>query len=384
MARRAERWLTLQLATTAASLALAPWRVATAGSPLPAEPAGRSGAELYRMACASCHGATGTGAPQALLGFATPLPDFTDCSFATREADFDWGAVVHDGGPTRGFAAMMPAFGDALTPEESARVLDHIRSFCTSEGWPRGELNLPRALVTEKAFPEDEVVLTTGVDVDGRTSIASKLIYEKRLGPNGQIEIIVPFSFSESEARPGERTRWRGGIGDLALGYKHALAHSLATGTIFSAAAELILPTGDARRGFGKDTAVFEPFVALGQVLPADSFVQVQAGVELPFDESKAEQEGFARAAIGTSFTQGRFGRTWSPMVEVLAASELGGALDIGWELVPQVQVTLNTRQHVMMSVGARMPLGGGEQRPTQVMAYLLWDWFDGGFTEGW
>jgi hypothetical protein len=42
-----------------------------------------------------------------------------------------------------------------------------VRTFCASDAWPRGELNLPRALVTEKAFPEDEAVLTTSVATSG-------------------------------------------------------------------------------------------------------------------------------------------------------------------------------------------------------------------------
>ena len=53
----------------------------------PAADAGdsRTGAELYRAACSACHGATVRGAPSSLVGFEVPLPDFTDCSFASRE-----------------------------------------------------------------------------------------------------------------------------------------------------------------------------------------------------------------------------------------------------------------------------------------------------------
>src|SRR5690606_3960124 len=116
-------------------------------------PAARSGAELYRDACAACHGVDGTGQPRSVVGFDLPLPDFTDCSFATREPDADWFAVVHEGGGVRGFHRMMPAFGEALTDEEIQRTLDYIRTLCEeADEWPRGELNLPRALVTEKAY----------------------------------------------------------------------------------------------------------------------------------------------------------------------------------------------------------------------------------------
>jgi hypothetical protein len=50
-------------------------------------------------ACAACHGTDGRGTPQSTVGFDTPIPDFTDCSFATPEPDADWLAVMHDGGP---------------------------------------------------------------------------------------------------------------------------------------------------------------------------------------------------------------------------------------------------------------------------------------------
>ena len=76
-------------------------------------------------------------------------------------------AVAHEGGPVRGFSEMMPAFRGALTEAQLGRVMAYIRTLCTDASWPRGELNLPRALVTEKAFPEDEVVYTLGINTSG-------------------------------------------------------------------------------------------------------------------------------------------------------------------------------------------------------------------------
>ena len=65
--------------------------------------ADRSARELYNRACAACHASDGTGNPVSTVGFDVPLPDFTDCRFASREADGDWLAVVHQGGPVRAF-----------------------------------------------------------------------------------------------------------------------------------------------------------------------------------------------------------------------------------------------------------------------------------------
>src|SRR5687767_11975192 len=68
------------------------------------------GRRLYRAACAACHGPDGRGQPRATVGFDTPLPDFTDCAFATPEPDVDWIAITHRGGPARAFDRRMPAF----------------------------------------------------------------------------------------------------------------------------------------------------------------------------------------------------------------------------------------------------------------------------------
>lgn len=51
---------------------------------------------------------------------------------------------------------------------------------------------------------------------------------------------------------------------------------------------------------------------------------------------------------------------------------------------VPQLQVTLNTRQHVMANIGLRVPLTNASERETELVLYVLWDWFDGGLLDGW
>jgi hypothetical protein len=340
-----------------------------------------SGAELYAVACANCHGADGAGSPLAAVGFTEPLPDFRDCSFATREPDDDWLAVVHEGGPARAFGRMMPAYGEALRPEQLELIVAHVRTFCEDSSWPRGELNLPRPLVTEKAFPEDEVVLSTSIASEGGT-VSSRLVNERRIGARNQVEVIVPFTFGSGlVAGTGG---WSGGLGDLALGMKRAMAHSFARGTIVSAAGEIVLPTGDAAAGLSKGTAVFEPFVSFGQILSSGGFLQGQAGIELPFDRAAAAPEAFWRLAAGTSFSQRRWGRTWSPMVELLAARELAAGHGAHWDVAPQLQVTLSTRQHIMASGGVRFPLNAREDRHPQVIVYLLWDWFDGPLLGGW
>jgi mono/diheme cytochrome c family protein len=346
----------------------------------------RSAKEIYMAACAACHGADGKGQSQTRVGFDTPLPDFTDCNFATREPNADWVAVAHQGGPTRGFAQLMPAFGEALSIEELEKAVEYTRTFCPDDNWPRGALNLPRAMITEKAYPEDEAVLTLGAGEDFE-SISGEFVYEQRFGARNQFEIVVPFGWNEM-MMPGETgpvSDWSSGLGDVAVGVKRAFFHSLKSGYIFSGAAELIFPTGDAAEGLGKDTFIFEPFFSYGQILPSDFFLHSQLGFEFPFQSSKAENEAFLRMALGRTFTTGGFwGRAWSPMVEVLAAKELISGEDIVWDIMPQIQVSLNTRQHILLNVGVRIPLTDTGNRDFQIMTYILWDWFDGNLFEGW
>ncbi|HEX7080335.1 MAG TPA: cytochrome c [Gammaproteobacteria bacterium] len=340
----------------------------------------RSGAETYEAACAACHGSDGRGLAQSQLAFPTPVPDFTDCDFASREPDADWFAITHEGGPIRGFDRMMPAFGEALTDEEIQSALDHIRTMCRDPSWPRGELNMTRALFTEKAFPEDEAVITTTVVTEGRNSLAHKFLWEQRFGPRNQIEIALPLI----RADVGDPLGTESGAGDLAVGVKHTLRHSLERGSILAIGGELALPTGDEAKGFGTSTTVFEPYVAFGKLLPRDAFVQLQALAELPAD-SALEDEIAVRGAFGRTWTRdGGFGRAWTPIMEVLAARELDGGADIEWDVVPQFQVTLNTRQHVMAAAGFRLPVTNRSERETELVFYLLWDWFDGGVLEGW
>jgi mono/diheme cytochrome c family protein len=350
-----------------------------ASGPQDATRSTRSPEELYRWACAACHGLDGTGAARDVVGFDTPLPDFSDCSFASVEPDADWLAVAHDGGPARAFDRRMPAFGEALSEAEIQQTLNYIRGFCTNPAWPRGELNLPRPLVTEKAFPENETVLTTSIGTGSLGVVATELLYERRFGARNQFEVAVPVAVQEATGG-----QWRRGLGDIALAVKRALFHSLEAGNLLSAGGELIVPTGKETLGLGKGVTSFEPFVAFGQILPRNAFLQVQAGAEVPADHDRAADEAFWRATVGTSLEQSRFGRVWSPMVELLGARELRAGESAQWDVVPQMQLTLSKRQHIMINGGVRIPLTGRDERRAQVITYFLWDWFDGGLFEGW
>jgi len=343
----------------------------------PAIPATRTGEDIFRATCITCHQIDGKGSPRSVVGFDAPLPDFTDCGFATAESDADWQSVVHEGGPIRGLDRHMPAFGDALSKADIAKVVTYIRSFCTEKAWPQGDLNFPRPFFTEKAFPESETVFTTkAARPEGGREIEQAFEYERRVGSRGQIVAEIPLQFVR-EADP-----WVRGMGDVEIGYKHTLIGNLRTGTIVSAGAIVTLPTGDETTGLGGGTVVYEPVVYAGQRLPGLSFVQGQAGLELPH-VSGGERSAFVNMAFGKSFAADRgFGRLWTPIFEVLWARPFGG--ESSWDVVPGVQVSLSKIQHVRAAVGVRVPVNQRTERTPQLVFYLLWDWADGGFFEFW
>lgn len=336
----------------------------------------RTGREVYEAVCIACHGPDGRAGVNVELEKIVKPPDFTDCAFAAREPDEGFLAVAHNGGPARGFSPLMPAWGGQYSESELARAVSHLRTFCKDDRWPRGELNLPRPFVTAKAFPEDEAVVAVTSQSSG---VVTKVHYERRFGPLNMWEVVVPVASLDGSGTGGRAN----GLGDVALEYKRTLAHSLSRRHIMSVTTELKLPTGSEEKGLGGGTAVFEPFLTFGQVLGRSSFLQVQTGVGLPFESGHAK-EAFWRATVGTSVVPSRFGRTWSPMLEVLGARELESGAPYEWDLLPGAQVTLNTRQHVRLAAGLRVPVTQRDDRKKSAIVYLLWDWYEGGFLQGW
>ncbi len=365
-----------------AAAALMLWLVKAA----PAQSTGaaglKTGKEIYAAGCAGCHGPDGRGAPQSTIGFDKPetFPDFTRCDQTTPEDNKAWRAVIRDGGPSRGFSQIMPSFSGALTSEQIDAVIHYLRDFCKEPGWPRGELNLPLALGTEKAFPENEVVIRSTVNAQGAPGLSSEIVHEQRFGRKNQIEVSVPLEFQ----RPATGL-WYGGFGDIALGLKRVLFSSLHTGSILSVQGEAILPTGNSGHGLGTGVTTFGTFAAFGQLLPRKTFFQFQGGADLPTDTKRSPQSVFVRSAFGRMFNQNAgVGRMWSPMVELLGERDLEDGARTNWDVMPEFQVTLSRRQHVRFNVGLRIPAANTAGRQMQVMFYVLWDRQDGKLLEGW
>jgi hypothetical protein len=273
----------------------------------------------------------------------------------------------------------MPAFGDLLTSDQIDDLIAYMRMFCTNKHWARGELNLPRALVTEKAYPEDEVVVSTAVNANHAPGFTTDIIHEQRFGVHNQIEVDVPINAQD------QNHTWFGGVGDTTLAVKREMFSSLKTGSILSLQGGVLVPTGSRLRGFGSGTTTFEPFAAYDQLFPTNTWFQFQLGADLPHDTKIAPQSLFWRTAVGQTISADHgLGRQWSPMVEFLANRDLVTGAKTDWDILPEMQVTISHRQHIRADIGVRMPAINTLGRQRQVVFYVLWDWQDGKLTEGW
>ena len=339
-----------------------------------------NGRAVYNNGCIVCHGATGKGAAESSTVFKRPgtFPDFSRCDQTTPEANSAWKAVIVNGGPYYGFSTIMPSFGHLLPDSDVDDVVAYLRTFCRDRGWPRGELNLPRAIATEKAFPEDELVMTTAANASGAPSWETHFIHEESFGSRDQLEVDAPWVLQDISHSYASH------VGDMTFGWKHVMFSSLRTGSILSLQGGVIPATGSKKLG-GNGTTVSEPFVAFDQLFKSNTWVQFQMGADLPQHPKITPQSMYWNTALGQTLARDhRLGRQWSPMVEFLAARDLKDGAKTDWDVMPEMQVTLSPRQHIRADFGVRKPVTDTAGRSTQLEFYILWDWADGKFWEGW
>jgi hypothetical protein len=76
-------------------------------------------------------------------------------------------------------------------------------------------------------------------------------------------------------------------------------------------------------------------------------------------------------------------GRLFTPMLELTGRHDYGSpTTDIN--LIPEMQVTLSKRQHIRGAAGVSAPLTNSSDRKPQITFYVLWDWAEGVFWNGW
>lgn len=333
-------------------LVAAPARAQVPGSP----------AEMFAAWCARCHGEDGRGRVAEPTVKTQPM-DFSDCAVATAESDADWALVIARGGPAAGLSSEMPAFGDALDETAIRALVNHLRSFCREPGWPHGNLNLPRPIFTEKAFPENELVVLPAIAHGAGAPWTGRLraVFERRVGRRSHVELALPL---ESVARAGGRAT---GVGDVAVGLKRVVHASAAgeTGRIVTVGFELSLPTGSRARQLGAGVAVAEPYLALGWLRSA-MHVQAELKVEAPLDGLERE------LALNVYCGRDLAARpdTWTLGIELNGTNET-------LALTPQIRKGVTRTGALAAAAGIRLPLVGRDIQPIAWVGYLLWEYLE-------
>ena len=226
------------------------------------------------------------------VGFDIALPDFTDCSFATPEAD---GRLVR----RRARAAARCAPSIALC-RRSARRSPATRS--TGIVRPRARLLRRHALAARRAQPAAPARHRKGVSgerggahhVDRDARDARAVSNQLRLRTSLRQRATSTRSSVPVDVRQARKaTRWQRGLGDIAVAVKHVLFHSLAS----AAHRQRRRRTGPADRQ-GKRGArrrgrrCSSRSCRCGQICRASGFVQAQVGLEVPDDARRAATRG--------------------------------------------------------------------------------------------
>jgi mono/diheme cytochrome c family protein len=81
----------------------------------------RQGQSLYAVYCTPCHGAAGKGDGLVTTKFVPP-PDLSNPDLQKGRTDGYWESYLSVGG------AVMPSYGEALTPDERWHVVNYLRT----------------------------------------------------------------------------------------------------------------------------------------------------------------------------------------------------------------------------------------------------------------
>ncbi len=327
--------------------------------------------------CARCHAIDGSGDVNEPTVTVRPM-DFTNCSLTTPEPDADWERAIAKGGPGVGLSSQMPAFEDSLSPEQIRGFVSHLRTFCTEPRWPSGNLNFPRPILTEKAFPENEFLILPVVShrkesdgIPAQTEMEWMALFEHRIGRRAMYEVGVPIvarrtaALSIPSAALINTQSNDVGLGDLELSFSTTLFASNSAPRILSAGLEAAIPVGDDAEGFGHGTVVWEPFLSAGAAI-GSWYLQAQTKVELPVDRLKAGRAFVYNVYFGRDTSLAP--NTWTLGVEVDGEnSELA--------MTPQIRKGLTRTGALAAAVGVMIPVSERDEQTTRLVGYLLWEY---------
>ncbi len=325
------------------------------------EPAPTTIPEMWNTWCARCHGLDGKGKVAEPTVTVQPR-DFTECKTATGEADPDWSIAITKGGPAVGLSPQMPGFGDTLKPEQIQGFVDHLRTFCVEPGWPDGNMNLPRPLFTEKAFPEDELVLTpVASHVKGqRTEWRMETTLEKRIGKRWQLELLLPFSTAAID-----NNRYTG-FGDFEIGMKYVVNPKVHNHLV-TVAIDVTTPTGSQSKGLGTGEMGFEPYVATASAW-GYTYFQTQLKIEMPKTGPWENKVVVYRMAFSHDVKPSPSG--WNLGIELTGENK-----DVA--ITPQVRKGLSPSGAIAGAVGVSLPVNNTDEQGAKFVGYILWEFLE-------
>ncbi|MCS7081973.1 MAG: cytochrome c [Bacteroidetes bacterium] len=326
---------------------------------------------LFQVACARCHGPDGRGYPDGswreLTALQVPPPDFTDPLFSSLEPLADWIGVIREGGKPYGLSMQMPAFGEALPEYKIRELAEYLKSLGSDPRYLPGELSYPRLFNATKPFPESEALWISSQEMKADRSLVRKstLYWAQRWGPRRQWELKLTPEWSAHKLQALE----------LELGLKQALAYDRAASWLLSSGLEAALYL------WGDEPWTLQPYIT--GVKGLGEWAALHGSLRLVYGP-RADQRTLLRWALGGQFLIAHRARIFAPALEYVGQWALGASGSPSGHLVPQLFFTPPRRGHVAMALGLELPLGRSASYRYRLRGFLLWEFLEGPFWEGW
>ena len=325
------------------------------------------GREIFQNNCIMCHGEDAKGTGQLAAALPVKPANLTDCQLTAEDPVEVVQGIIRHGGPYAGRSSVMPAFGNSLTDAEIADVARYVKSLCADPDWVPGELNFPRPLLTDKAFPEQEMIVGGRFGRNGKNVDEYWGRLEYRVNGLTNIEITSRALSINPNNGPTES-----GLGDTSLSVKRVVAFSPRNRALASVGLQLTLPTGNDQRGLGDGSVVFEPNLRAG--IDWKQIVMQVAGA-LAFPDRSADINSLAAldVAIGRYyFPDPRLQIT--PMIEFNTITRISGPStgETKSTILPQVRVKWLVWA---LGVGVQMPITDAREFEVRPMFDVVYEY---------
>lgn len=292
------------------------------------------GRAVFMQFCTACHGSDGKGTGPVAATLPVKPANLTDCRRTAEDSVEIAEGTIREGGHYQGLSNVMPSFKSILTEEQIADAASYEKTLCHDPDWVPGELNLPRPLITDKAYPEQEAIL--GSRFGRGPSRATEVFGNAEYRLNGLTSVELSVNYTDIHLDGGQPAS---GLGDTDVSINRVVAFSRRDLWLASVGLELGLPTGSKSRGLGTGELVWEPFVRAGWDWHQ---VVIQGDVILEFPQKTADVNSLIvyNVAIGRYF-QPDPRLQITPMVEFNSETSLVGSArgDTKSVILPQLRV---------------------------------------------